>query len=125
MERRTLLLGTLALAALEAAGAARNAGTELYGRPLRGLTPVTVPELLKEPAKYSGRAIAVRGTARSIGPRGLTLEEGGASLTVVPDGTYSFPEGPAGAAVRAEGKLAEGQGAGGPEFIASGVELSL
>jgi hypothetical protein len=125
MNRRTFLLGGLATGAVSLlSGIARGSGNELYGRPLRGLSITKLSELVKDPRKHAGRSLAIAGTARPAGQGAIRLEEGDSSILIVSDGTYSLPQDPAGAAARAEGRLAEGPGSDGLKFIASGVQLS-
>ena len=54
------------LAAFLLAGLTASApGAELYGRPLRGLTPVPIAELQRKAADYDGRTVRVKGEVRS------------------------------------------------------------
>ena len=87
-----LLLAGLALSAPAA---------ELYGKPLRGLTPVSIAELNRKAAGYDGKTIQVRGTVRSEDGAFL-LAEGAASLRV----TMSEP----GAALPSDATGASGHG---------------
>ncbi|MHB8798203.1 MAG: hypothetical protein ACYDBY_07035 [Thermoanaerobaculia bacterium] len=113
------------LAAFLLAGLTMSApGAELYGRPLRGLTPVPIAELQRKAADYDGRTIRVRGEARS--ERGaFHLVEGDASLRVtLRDADSALPSDATGAAATAEGVFrAKGPG-GMPGLEATGLELT-
>jgi hypothetical protein len=104
---------------LVAATAAALAGTgnELYGKPLRGLSAVPLAEVKAQSARYAGKAIRVGGTGGASAANEVTLSEGGASLLVRTDGSFSLPATLDGAQVTAEGKLKDGA------FVASGVEV--
>jgi hypothetical protein len=113
------------LAVLVLAGLALPAlGAELYGKPLRGLTPVPIAELNRNAAGYDGKTIQVRGTIRSEGGA-LSLVEGAASLRVTMSGAgVTLPPNASGAAATAEGVFrAKGTG-GGPALEATGLELT-
>ena len=113
------------LAALLLAGLALSApGAELYGKPLRGLTPVSIAELHRKAAGYDGKTIQVRGTVRSD-DGALSLAEGAASLRVtMSEPGATLPSDAAGATATAEGVFrAKGTG-GGPALEATGLELT-
>jgi hypothetical protein len=95
-----------------------GAGNELYGKPLRGLTPVAIAELKQAPDRYRQKVVRVVGTAGAGSPSEVTLSEGGASLAVRTDGSFSLPAKLDGARVTAEGKLRDGA------LVATGVEVS-
>lgn len=85
-----------------------GAAVEVYGRPLRGLSAVSLTEITGHPERYRDRAIRVAGeVAGAAGPR-LVLSEGGASLPVESDGSFSLPSLAKGAKVTTEGKLRSG-----------------
>ena len=113
-------LASLALLALSASlgGQLLGAGNELYGKPLRGLTPVAIAELKKAPERYREKVVRVAGTAGGGSPSEVTLSEGGASLPVRTDGSFSLPAKLDGAHVTAEGKVRDGA------LVATGVEVS-
>lgn len=92
--------------------------TELYGKPLRGLTAVPLAELKANPDRHRDKTIRVAGTAAAASPGEVTLSEGGASLPVRTDGSFTLPEKLAGAKVIAEGKLKGGA------LVATGLEVS-
>jgi len=117
MTSRRGTLAALVVCALAAAGGARAAGSELYGKPLRGLTAVPISEVKRSPERWSGKTIRVAGTAAGGSSAEVTLSEGGASLAVRADG-FSLPEKLGGARVVAEGKLRDGA------LVATGVEVS-
>ena len=99
-------------------------GAELYGKPLRGLTPVPIAELHRKAAGYDGKTIQVRGTVASVGGT-FTLTEGAASLRVTMGSPgEALPLDAGGAAATAEGVFrAKGTG-GGPALEATGLELT-
>ena len=97
------------------------AAAELYGKPLRGLTRVPLATLLAEEARYAGKAVRVSGTAAAE-PGAVVLKDGDAAVPLRTDGTFSLPEGLAGGAVTAEGKLQRGE-KDGLAFVATGVEV--
>lgn len=108
-----------ALAFVLLASAALAASSELYGRPLRGLSAVPIAAILARPADYEGKTIRVSGTHQ--GEKGHpALAEGGAVLLLVCDG-FSLPEDLAGARLTAEGVVRSGEK--GATFLASGVEV--
>ncbi len=114
----------LPLAAFLLAGLALSApGAELYGKPLRGLTPVPIAELHRKASEFDGRTIQVRGTVRSE-DGALSLTEGPASLRVTMSGAgVAVPSNASGASATAEGVFrARGTG-GGPALEATGLEL--
>jgi len=110
-----------ALAALALTLAASSAqAADLYGKPLRGLSPVAVRDVVKDPAIYAGKAIRVEGL--NAGAAGSpALKDGGAVLPIVPDGSFKFPENLGGGFLAAEGRArTEGSRA---VFVATGVEV--
>jgi hypothetical protein len=113
------------LAACLLAGLALSApGAELYGKPLRGLTPVSIAELHQKAAAHDGKTIQVRGTIRSENGA-LSLVQGSASLRVtMTEGGVALPPNASGASATAEGVFrAKGTG-GGPALEATGLELT-
>jgi hypothetical protein len=112
------------LAALLVAGLAFTArAAELYGRPLRGLTPVRLAELGKRPAEYDGKTIRVRGDVLSEAGAFLLAEGDARLLVTLRDGT-PLPKDVKGASAAAEGVFrAKGPG-GSPALEATGVELT-
>ncbi len=110
--------GAAALAAVLLAPVAR--GAELYGKPLRGLTPVPVASVVAAPAKYAGRPVRVEG--KNAGAAGRpALRDGDAVLPIVTDGSYALPENFAGGTLAAEGRArATDRGA---VFVATGLEV--
>lgn len=113
------------LAALLLAGLSLSApGAELYGRPLRGLTPVPIAELHRKAAEFDGRTVRVRGEVRS--EKGVFhLADGGAVLRVtLRDADSALPSDADGASAAAEGVFrAKGPG-GEPGLEATGLELT-
>ncbi len=98
-------------------------GAELYGKPLRGLTPVSIAELNQKAAGYDGKTIQVRGTVAS-GGGAFTLTEGAASLRVtmsIPGA--ELPSDAGGASATAEGVFRAKSSGGGPTLEATGLEL--
>ena len=109
----------LAGAALFSSAPARAA--DLYGKPLRGLTAVSVAAVFAEPAKYAAKAVRVEG--RNEGAAGRpALKDGDAVLPILTDGTYTLPEGLAGGTLAAEGKAQTREGRA--VFVATGVEVT-
>jgi hypothetical protein len=107
-------LAAFLLAALPARAA------DLYGKPLRGLTAVSVAAVFAEPAKYAAKAVRVEG--RNEGAAGRpALKEGDAVLPILTDGTYALPESLAGGTLAAEGKAQTREGRA--VFVATGVEV--
>lgn len=99
-------------------------GAELYGKPLRGLTPVPIAELNQKAAGYDGKTIQVRGTVAS-GGGAFTLTDGGASLRVtmsIPGA--ALPSDARGASATAEGVFRAKGAGGGPALEATGLELT-
>jgi hypothetical protein len=115
---RPRLFGVLALAATLAA-AGRLLAAELYGKPLEGLSAVSVASAVSHPAAYAGKRIGVAGV--NAGEKGKpALKEGEAILPIVPDG-FELPEDLGAARLAAEGRLRETPG--GVVFLATGVEV--
>lgn len=115
MSRR--LLASFVLATLIAGSAV---ATDLYGKPLRGLSPVTAKAVVAEPARYAGKTIRVEGAnAGAAGRPALKEEE--AVLPIVTDGTFTIPENLTGGFLAAEGR-ARAQ-ASGAVFVATGIEV--
>lgn len=102
------------LAALPATAA------DLYGKPLRGLSPVAVRDVVKDPARYAAKAARVEGA--NAGAAGSpALKDGDTVLPIVSDGSFKFPGDLAGGFLAAEGRTrSEGSGA---VFVATGVEV--
>lgn len=114
---RTLAALVLSTAALSAAGA------ELYGRPLRGLTPVPIAELHRKAAEFDGKTVRVRGEVLG-GGEAFVLGEGAASLPVtMRDGT-ALPKDAGGASAAAEGVFRAKGRDGAPSLEATGLELT-
>jgi hypothetical protein len=98
-----------------------QAGADLYGKPLRGLSPVALKTLLQNPDPFRDRTIRV--TGKGSGGGGLvTISEEAASLAVKTDGSFALPEKVDGASVTAEGRLRTEKGSG-LVFVATGVEV--
>ncbi len=115
----------LILAPFVLAGLALSApGAELYGKPLRGLTPVSIAEVQRKAAGYDGKTIQVRGTVRSE-KGAFFLTEGAASLrvTMVGSGT-ALPADASGASATAEGVFRAKGNDGAPALEATGLELT-
>jgi hypothetical protein len=115
MKRWALVLFSLAaLAALSASAA------DLYGKPLRGLSPVAVAAIVKDPARYSAKAVRVEGANAGAAGR-PALKEGDAMLPVVSDGSFTLPADLAGGFLAAEGRARAADS--GAVFVATGVEV--
>ena len=115
MKRWALVLFSLAaLAALSASAA------DLYGKPLRGLSTVAVAAIVKDPARYSAKAVRVEGLNAGAAGR-PTLKEGDAILPVMSDGSFTFPADLAGGFLAAEGRARAADS--GAVFVATGVEV--
>lgn len=113
-----------AAAALAAAALAATTfparAADLYGKPLRGLTAVSVAAVVADPAKYAAKAVRVEG--KNEGPAGKpALREGDAYLPIVSDGSFTLPEGLAGGTLAAEGKAQSREGRA--VFVATGLEV--
>lgn len=109
--------GFAALAALAAfsAGAA-----ELYGKPLRGLSPVAARDIVQDPARYSGKSVRVEGANAGAAGR-PSLKDGEAVLPIVSDGSYKIPADLAGGFLAAEGRASTADSR--TVFVATGVEV--
>lgn len=90
---------------------------EVYGRPLRGLSPVAIAGLK---AEHRGKPVRVTGEVREASASRLVLAQGAATLAVESDGSFALPADAKGARATAEGKLA----ADGAVLVASGVEVT-
>ena len=109
-----LTLCAVSLAAFSASAA------DLYGKPLRGLSPVPVSAIVKDPARYSAKAVRVEGlNAGSAGQP--ALKDGDAVLPVVSDGSFKLPQDLAGGFLAAEGRARAAET--GAVFVATGVEV--
>jgi hypothetical protein len=110
----------LAAAALALSAAAPASAADLYGKPLRGLTAVSVAAVVADPAKYAAKAVRVEG--KNEGAAGKpALREGDAVLPIVSDGSWALPEGLAGGTLAAEGRAETREGHA--VFVAAGVEV--
>ncbi len=111
-------------AAFSLAGLTLSApGAELYGRPLRGLTPVPVAELHEKAAAFDGKTIQVRGEVK-VADGAFRLTEGAAGVVVtMKDGT-ALPADATGASAVAEGTFRAKGAGGGPALEATGLELT-
>ena len=93
---------------------------DLYGKPLRGLSPVAVRTIVQDPARYSARSVRVEGAnAGSAGSP--ALKDGDAVLPIVSDGTFKLPADLAGGFLAAEGRARAADSR--VVFVASGVEV--
>jgi hypothetical protein len=112
--------GPLALAALVTFGAIPASAADLYGKPLRGLSPVAVAAIVADPARYAAKAVRVEGA--NAGATGRpALKEGNAILPVVSDGSFTLPADLAGGFLAAEGRARAADS--GAVFVATGVEV--
>ncbi len=110
------LLTSLLLAAVPG----RLLGAEVYGRPLRGLTPVAIREAVTDPGRFAGRDIRVAGP--NAGPEGKPgLKDDDLFLPIVSDGSFKLPEKLDGARLTAEGRLKRERSS--VLFVATGVEV--
>ena len=130
LRTRVLLLAAVLASASHAIAAGP---AELYGKPLRGLSPVRLADVLASPERYAGKTIRVLGAgakASAAGPASsaaaVTITEGSAALRIETDGTFALPEKLEGAQVTAEGKVGtvrKDSSDPGPTFVAIGVEV--
>jgi hypothetical protein len=105
---------------LSASAAVPARAADLYGKPLRGLTAVSVAAVVAAPGTYASKAVRVEG--KNEGPAGRpTLKEGEAVLPIVPDGSWAPPENLAGGTLAAEGRAETRDGR--VVFVASGLEV--
>jgi hypothetical protein len=113
----------LALAACAlAASAAAGPTTEVYGRPLRGLTLVPVEALLRDAPRYVGRSVRIRGVAQRPSSGPALLKDGDAMIELVTP-SFSLPPDVAGSKVAAEGQVRPGDKLTPARFVADGVEV--
>ena len=108
---------TLCAVAFESSSAS---AADLYGKPLRGLSPVAVAAIVKDPARYSAKAVRVEGLNAGAAGR-PALKEGDAVLPVVSDGSFKVPQDLAGGFLAAEGRARAAEA--GAVFEATGVEV--
>jgi hypothetical protein len=110
----------LAAAVLAAVAAAPARAADLYGKPLRGLSPVSVAAVVAAPANYAAKAVRVEG--KNEGPAGKpALKEGDSVLPIVSDGAWTLPETLVGGTLAAEGKAQTRDGRA--VFVATGLEV--
>jgi hypothetical protein len=100
--------------------ASRASAADLYGKPLRGLSPVSVAEIVKDPARFSTKAVRVEGQNAGA-PGRPALKEKDAVLPVVSDGSFKLPQDLAGGFLAAEGRARASET--GAVFVATGVEV--
>jgi hypothetical protein len=110
----------LAAAAVAFASARPARAADLYGKPLRGLTPVSVAAVAAAPEKYAAKAVRVEGKNEGA-PGKPVLKEGDSVLAIVTDGSYALPEDLAGGTLAAEGKAQSREGRA--VFVATGLEV--
>jgi hypothetical protein len=96
---------------------------ELYGKPLRGLSPVRIADILASPERYAGKSIRVVGTGANGSAGTVSLAEGSTSLRLETDGTFALPEKLDGTHVTAEGRVRKEASSPTPTFVAIGVEV--
>ena len=97
---------------------------ELYGRPLRGLTAVSIAELARKAGEYDGKTVRVRGEVRSE-KGAFRLVQGDAALRVtMRDADSALPSDATGAAATAEGVFRAKGPDGAPALEATGLELA-
>ncbi len=94
---------------------------EVYGKPLRGLSPVSVRDVVANPGRYAGRDVRVAGECAGLEGK-PALRDGEAVLPLVTDGSFQLPGRLAGARLAAEGRVK--QTGGTVVFVASGVEVT-
>jgi hypothetical protein len=112
--------GPVALAVLVTFAAIPASAADLYGKPLRGLSPVAVAAVVKDPARYSAKAVRVEGL--NVGAAGRpALKDGDAVLPIVSDGSFKLPADLAGGFLAAEGRARAADS--GAVFVATGVEV--
>jgi len=112
--RAAALLAAVALAATPVRAA------DLYGKPLRGLTAVSVAAVVAAPERFASKSVRVEG--RNEGQAGKpSLKEGDAVLPIVTDGSYELPAGLSGGTLAAEGRAQAREGRA--VFVATGVEV--
>jgi hypothetical protein len=113
-------LAALFAAALAAPFAGSAPAADLYGKPLRGLSPVSVREILKEPARYSAKSVRVEGA--NAGAAGSpALRDGDAVLPIVSDGSFKLPPDLTGGFLAAEGRARAADSR--VVFVATGLEV--
>jgi hypothetical protein len=109
-----------ALAAFGLLAALAASAADLYGKPLRGLSPVAVAAIVKDPARYAAKAVRVEGL--NVGAAGRpALKDGDAVLPIVSDGSFKLPADLAGGFLAAEGRARADDS--GSVFVATGVEV--
>jgi len=109
-----------AVAALGLFAALAASAADLYGKPLRGLSPVSVAAIVKDPARYSAKAIRVEGVNAGAAGR-PALKDGDAVLPIVSDGSFKLPPDLASGFLAAEGRARAAET--GAVFMATGVEV--
>jgi hypothetical protein len=117
---RLALTNAAALALLAATASSPASAADLYGKPLRGLSPVPVSAIVKDPARYSAKPVRVEG-ANAGGAGRPALKDGDAVLPVVSDGSFRLPRDLAGGFLAAEGRARAAET--GAVFVATGVEV--
>jgi hypothetical protein len=110
----------LALLAALALAAGGLLAAEVYGKPLKGLSAMSVKEVVEHPERFAGREIRVAGT--NAGEEGRpALKEGDALLPIVSDGSFELPAKVAGARIAVEGRpRRDGTSV---VFVAAGIEV--
>ena len=117
---RLALVNAAVLAVLAATATSPASAADLYGKPLRGLSPVSVAAIVKDPPRYSSKAVRVEGLNAGAAGR-PALKDGDAVLPVVSDGSFEFPQDLAGGFLAAEGRARAAEA--GAVFVATGVEV--
>jgi hypothetical protein len=117
---RLALVDLAALAALAAIATFPARAADLYGKPLRGLSPVSVAAIVKDPGHYSAKAVRVEGLNAGAAGRPV-LKDGDAVLPVVSDGSFKLPQDLVGGFLAAEGRARTAET--GAVFVATGVEV--
>ncbi len=112
-----------ALSALLLTAALASSPAELYGRPLRGLTPVSLADVAGSPARFLGREIRISGKAKPLPAGTLAVADGEVSVEL-DTRSFSLPKIAAGVTLTAEGWVRVEEKQRSVRFIAAGVEVT-
>ena len=97
--------------------------TEIYGRPLRGLTQIRVSEILRAPGSFGARMIRIGGLLVRTPAGSLAIQDADAALPLETVG-FSVPASAVGGRIAAEGRVAAEEKKSPVRLIAAGVEVA-
>ncbi len=117
---RTLRPALAVIVGVLLAGEGAILASDVWGKPLKGLSAVPVRDVVEHPERYAGHDIRVAGP--NAGEEGKpALKDGNAVLPIVSDGSFELPAKLAGTRLAAEGRVKKDGSS--VVFAATGLEV--